>query len=157
MIAPYQNASSEAGLLFTQLMQTYSFCLQRTLKKYGLYPGQPEILFALKQFEAQHRVAPTQVQIANLVGVSRASAGVSLKRMEKSGFVKRTPDRYDSRCIRLELTSRGLEFARWCEIDMQMLFSTLLEDFEGDERKKAIAMLERMQKSISAMRTRIEG
>lgn len=34
-------AVSEA---FCELMRTYNACMQKTLSKYGLYPGQPQVL-----------------------------------------------------------------------------------------------------------------
>ncbi|MDL2257643.1 MarR family winged helix-turn-helix transcriptional regulator [Eubacteriales bacterium OttesenSCG-928-K08] len=146
------SVAREALDTYIKLNQAYNFCVQRTLSKYGLYEGQPALLF-----EIQARSTPTQNELALALGVSKASAGVSIRRMEKAGFLKRTRDVGDSRCIRVSLTKKGEEFARWCEIDMEMIANTLLEDFEAEERIEALNALERMYKGMDEMRERIKA
>ena len=70
-------AVSEA---FCELVRTYNACMQKTLSKYGLYPGQPQVLFAISKLGA-----PTQIELASQLGVTKASAGVSLRRLEEIG------------------------------------------------------------------------
>ena len=53
----------------------------------------------------------SQCDIAANIGVSRASVGVSLRRMEKSGIVKRMINQKDSRYNLVSLTEKGLEMA----------------------------------------------
>ncbi len=155
-LTPYQQIIREAGDAFMRLCQTYQFCTQRTLRKYGLYPGQPAILFAISKAQ-QEGAKPTQNQLADALGITRASAGVSLRRMEKAGFVKREADPYDTRCNRIVLTKKGAEFAHWCEMDVEMIFTNMMEDFEADERGRAVETLRRMQKGMAAMRARFES
>ena len=152
----YQKTIREAGEAFLSLYQIYQFCIQRTLRKYGLYPGQPALLFALSKAE-EDKVKLTQNDLANVLGVSRASAGVSIRRLEKAGFVKRTPDSYDTRCNRISLTQKGREFAHWCELDMDMICNNMMEDFGPEERVAAVETLRRMSKGLQAMRKRIES
>ena len=83
--------------------------------------------------------------------------GVSVRRLENTGFVKRVRDKKDTRCIRIALTQKGQDYARWCDIDFEMFFTTLLENFSGDERADALDMLERMNKSMRAFRERLES
>lgn len=44
-------AVSEA---FCELVRTYNACMQKTLSKYGLYPGQPQVLFAISKLGLAH-------------------------------------------------------------------------------------------------------
>ncbi len=134
-----------------QLCQAHTFCMQHTLQKYGLYEGQPAFLFQIRDMGN-----PSQNELAQALRVSKASAGVSLRRLEKSGFVKREQDKADSRCNRISLTKKGQEFARWCEMDVDMIANNMLEDFDGDERELAFRVLTRMLKGLDAMRTRIK-
>ena len=136
----YEQTSRRTGEALHELIQTYNFCMQRTLSKYGLYPGQPPLLFDL----------------AEKLAVSKASVGVSLRRLEKAGFVKRVQDKKDTRCNRIALTPKGQEYARWCAIDYDMLYATLLENFSGDERERVAETIERMLKSLNGLRERIE-
>ncbi len=146
------NIYTQAGVEFRTLFHTYNACMQRMLSKYGLYPGQPQMLFAIRQMEN-----PTQNELAEELNVSKASAGVSLHRLEAAGFVKRVRDKKDTRCVRITLTQKGQEYARWCDIDFEMIFTTLLEDFNGDGRDQAINTIRRMNKSLNSLRERLES
>ena len=119
-------AVSEA---FCELVRTYNACMQKTLSKYGLYPGQPQVLFAISKLGA-----PTQIELASQLGVTKASAGVSLRRLEAAGFVKRVRDKLDTRCVRIRLTQKGADYARWCDIDFEMIYTTMMETFSAEER-----------------------
>ncbi len=143
---------ADAGAEFRSLFHTYNACMQRMLSKYGLYPGQPQMLFAIRRLQN-----PTQNELAAELNVSKASAGVSLRRLEAAGFVKRIRDKKDTRCVRIALTPKGLEYARWCDIDFEVIFTTLLEDFTGDGRDQALNTVRRMNKSLTSLRERLES
>ena len=147
-----EEVTSAAGREFQALLHIYNLCMQRTLSKYGLYPGQPQLLFAVRALGT-----PTQNELAEQLAISKASVGVSVRRLENTGFVKRVRDKKDTRCIRIALTQKGQDYARWCDIDFEMFFTSLLEDFSGDERADALDMLERMNKSMRAFRERLES
>lgn len=146
------NIYDETGVEFRSLQQTYNAVIQKTLMKYGLYPGQPQMLFAIQELKS-----PTQNELAEKLCVSKASAGVSLQRLSKAGFVKRIRDKKDTRCIRIALTEKGLEYARWCAIDYEMIYTTLLESFTGDERNRALSVLSQMNKSLSGLKERLSS
>ncbi|MDD3920370.1 MAG: MarR family winged helix-turn-helix transcriptional regulator [Eubacteriales bacterium] len=149
-MAQYQKTIKETSEVFLQLMQTYQFCTQRTLRKYGLYPGQPALLQSIAETDR-----PTQNDLAARLGISKASVGISLRRLEKAGFVKRSEDKTDSRCNRITLTKKGEEFNHWCKLDVEMIFTTMLEGFEGDERQDALETLRQMLSSMQNMKERM--
>lgn len=146
------SSYAEAGAEFRSLFHTYNACMQRMLSKYGLYPGQPQMLFAIRELKN-----PTQNELAAELRVSKASAGVSLRRLEAAGFVKRVRDGKDTRCVRIALTPKGQEYARWCDIDFEMLFTTMLEDFSGEGREQTLGAVRRMNKNLGALRRRLES
>ncbi len=146
------NVYNDAGMEFRSLFHTYNACMQRMLSKYGLYPGQPQMLFAIRKLKN-----PSQNELATELNVSKASAGVSLRRLEDAGFVKRVRDKKDTRCVRVALTQKGQEYARWCDIDFEVIFTTLLEDFSGDGRDQALNTVRRMNRSLSALKERLES
>lgn len=148
-----QNYSAgDIGRAFHGLAHTYNICMQLTLGKYGLYPGQPQVLFALKELGR-----PTQNELAAHLGVGKASAGISMRRLETGGFLKRARDKKDTRCIRIQLTPKGEEYVRWCSIDYDMFFSTMVENFTMEERNEAYAMISSMGGSLKALRERLES
>lgn len=142
-------AVSEA---FCELVRTYNACMQKTLSKYGLYPGQPQVLFAINRLGA-----PTQIELASQLGVTKASAGVSLRRLEAAGFVKRVRDKLDTRCVRIRLTQKSADYARWCDIDFEMIYTTMMETFSAEERDEALSILNEMNKSLTGLKERLDG
>ena len=147
-----QYLAKNFGEAFLTLQDTYNICMQLLLGKYGLYPGQPQVLFALSKLGA-----PTQNELAAHLGIGKASAGVSIRRLETGGFVKRIRDKKDTRCIRLSLTKKGEDYARWCSIDYDMFFTTMLESFSAEERGEALACIKAMEGSLDALRSRLES
>lgn len=62
----------------------------------GLFFGQQDILLLLI-----HQPGMTLGQLSRALGVASATASVSVKRMEKAGFIEKRADRADARVIRL--------------------------------------------------------
>ncbi len=147
-----EKLTRDFGNAFLSLQHTSTLCMQLLLSKYNLYPGQPQVLFALKELGA-----PTQNELAAYLGVGKASAGVSIRRLENGGFIKRTRDKRDTRCIRISLSQKGEEFARWCSIDYEMFFTTMLESLSQDERASAYSFIQAMEKSLSGLKERLES
>ncbi|OQB24632.1 MAG: transcriptional regulator SlyA [Firmicutes bacterium ADurb.Bin182] len=150
MESQYNETVRHIGRELRELIKTYNNCMQRILNKYGLYPGQPSILFVMSKMDGM-----TQNEIARELGVSKASVGVSLRRMEKSGFVRRVQDKNDTRCNRVILTQKGLDYIRWCEIDFNMVYTTMLEDINGDKRSMILENLKCMKNSLLKLQGRL--
>ena len=129
---------------FCALVRTYNACMQKTLAKYGL--------FAINALGC-----PTQIELAAELGVTKASVGVSLRRLESAGFVKRVRDKQDTRCVRIKLTQKGAEYARWCDIDFEMIYTTMMETFNADEREGAVNTINEMNRSLTGLKERLEG
>lgn len=70
----------------------------------GLHPGQPKMLEYIRCHPGC-----TQKEAADELDVTPASAAASLKRLEKAGYVCRTPDKADARRNCLFITALGLE------------------------------------------------
>ena len=124
----------------------------------GLYSGQQDILFAVLENEGI-----TSSKLAEITGVSAATMSVSVKRMEKAGFIVKRPDENDARIMHIYPTEKAkavpgntrekinelelilkkgmdedkaLEFAHY----LQRAIDNLLEEFgncceKGDDRK----------------------
>lgn len=72
------------------------------LNEEGLFSGQHHIVMSLFHDDGQ-----TVGQIAKHLGVAPATASVSIKRMEKAGFIKREADENDARTVKIFLTDKG--------------------------------------------------
>ena len=89
-------------LISTSLIHRYH--ITKSAQRAGLYYGQPMILEYIKE----HNLC-TQKELADSLHISPASVATSIKRLEKSGFVKRSTDKDDVRKNRLSLSDDGLK------------------------------------------------
>lgn len=137
---------------FSALLRVYTACMQKTLSKYGLYPGQPQVLFAINELGA-----PTQIELAAHLCVTKASAGVSLRRLESAGFVKRVRDKQDTRCVRIKLTQKGMDYAHWCDIDFDMIYTTMMESFTPEQRENVVENIRDMAANLNALKDRLDS
>lgn len=67
----------------------------------------------LRYLEAAHRLdRPTVSDIAEALGVSRASASTAVTGLVAGGFLAKTPSAEDRRAVQVSLTDRGMEPVR---------------------------------------------
>lgn len=112
-------------LISTSLIHRYH--ITKSAQKAGLYYGQPMLLEYIKE----HSLC-TQKELADSLHISPASVATSIKRLEKSGFVKRSTDKEDVRKNRLSLTDIGLdiltEFRSICDETDKEMFKGFSEE-----------------------------
>lgn len=77
-------------------------CFNEAVAQQGLFSGQQDILFALVENEGI-----TQSRLASRMNVAPATISVSVKRMEKNGFIVKKQDELDARIIRLYPTEKA--------------------------------------------------
>ena len=104
------------------------------LTESGLHPGQPRLLDYIRRHPGC-----TQKEAADELDVTPASAAASLKRLEKAGFVRRTPDEKDARRNRLFVTEEGERrmeenFRQFDRLDGQMFSGMTDEEVEAFRR-----------------------
>ena len=121
-------------------------CSNELLKGEAIHFGQPPIFHALMEKDEQ-----SQCDIAAAIGVSRASVGVSLRRMEKAGIVKRVINQKDSRYNLVSLTEKGRIMAQRSEDIMLSLSAKKLAGFTEEEADLLISMLERVEANMLAL------
>ncbi len=118
-------------------------CLFRCLKKEKIHYGQISVLLALKGNDGCN-----QCFLAELLEVSRASIGVSLRRMEKSGLVRRETDRKDTRYNRVYVTEEGKEVLKRAEAAVEEVSRRTLKGFSDEEISSFLSMMERMNANL---------
>ncbi|KAA0011819.1 MarR family transcriptional regulator [Billgrantia pellis] len=81
--------------------------LQIFFKEYGLQTGEFDVLATLRRSGAPYRLGPTQLFEALMV----SSGGMTsrLDRLEKAGWIERSPNPEDRRGTLVSLTDEGLE------------------------------------------------
>lgn len=119
--------------------------ITKSASKVGLYFGQPMII----QYISDHDRC-SQKELAKALHISPASAAVSLKRIEKAGFIIRSQDEKDSRKNHLSVTKKGLdavrEFHKICKTTDEEMF----RGFSEEERETLHSLLKRLHKNLDS-------
>ncbi|MCD7722941.1 MAG: MarR family transcriptional regulator [Clostridiales bacterium] len=110
-----------------------------TLKQNGLYPGQEEILLTI-MFNAG--IKPQE--LANKLSTSLASISVSLKRLEKAGFIIKKPDEKDARTRHIYINETAAAALGRIHTELQSYESEIIKDFKNEELENLRNYLDRL-------------
>lgn len=94
----------------------------------GLFSGQQDVLFNIVENEGI-----TLSSLSKKLGVSGATASVSVKRMEKAGFIVKEPDENDARIIRLYPTEKAKQAPEKIKQKMDALEKILTDSMTDEE------------------------
>lgn len=114
------------GMLFQELTRIRHNAVHAALTARGLGDlGAPMILFTLKHRGEKGEIG-VQRKLSELLHVSPASIAVSIKSLERGGYVEKRQDSLDARRRRIALTPKGGEAVDNCiavfrEVDERML------------------------------------
>ena len=143
---PFVKGNNGAILQWKLRNITYErmLAVSEMLAEYDLHYAQPPVLGMIC-----HLNGATQKELADKMNTSAAAMSASLKRMQKSGLIKKDSDEADSRINKIMLTEKGKQihkdtFGKTMEIDRQML-----EGFTEEETEQLFAYLDRVQENIS--------
>ena len=116
---------------------------QRAMGRKGLRYGQPLMLMIL--YDEQ---PICQTKLADLMNVTAASVTVSLKRMEKSGWISKETKEDDMRYTHIRLTPQGEELARYCRSEMERINR---QQFVGFTPEELADFYKRMHHNLKTM------
>lgn len=115
----------------------------RALAEQGLFSGQQDILFTIVENEGI-----TMGALAEKLRVATATASVSVKRMEKAGFIEKKPDCLDARIIRLYPTEKAKIAPVKIQEQMDSLEDILAKDMT---REEILTLSDLLDKAINNM------
>lgn len=142
--------TDELNGVFDYVVSEYHACVSKVAKKYNLYVGQTEVLFLLDE-----KTNRSQKELAGELGVSKATIGVSLRRMESAGLINRITDAKDARCIRISLTDKGIDICEKCQKAYSDIYSAMFSSMNDKKRKDAFDILGKMGKSLVAVQKKL--
>jgi len=128
----------------SQLNIIHRIYIHRTAMENGIYFGQLPIL----EYVSSHDQC-TQSELAETLQVSAPSIATSIKRMQKTGLLKKIPDENDLRYNRISITEKGLGLARKCRSAFDTLDMRMFEGFSVAECEELSGYLERMIDNIA--------
>ena len=95
---------------------------------YNLQRGQFPFIYCIYS-----GMADTVTGLAKALHISAAAAGVSVKRLEKSGYVTRSTDPMDNRVTRVSLTEQGAQAAEAARVFFDKVDDAAFIGFSDEE------------------------
>lgn len=124
--------------LIIELARLFKRDFHNSFANSGLFPGQEHMIITI-----EHMEGITVSALAELFRLSLATVSVSVKRMEKSGFIKRVADEKDARIAHLYLTDK----AKACTSKLQQRCNkqeeVITAGMSDEEKKQFYSLLQR--------------
>jgi DNA-binding MarR family transcriptional regulator len=96
------SRTTSLGYLVNHAARLMERALAAEIVPHGAWPGYFPVLLALWEDDGR-----TQAELVRLVDVEQPTLANTLRRMERDGLIRRTPDPTDRRVARIRLTRRG--------------------------------------------------
>lgn len=122
--------------------RTLKRSIAKKVEKTGVYRSQHRLLMIL----GKHPDC-SQTELAERLEISPAAVAVSLKKLEKSGFISRQCQKNDNRVNQVVITEKGWEIIDQSVQYFKEMDKAFLKDFSLEELRRLEAFLERMIKN----------
>ena len=122
--------------------RTLKRSIAKKVEKTGVYRSQHRLLMIL----GKHPDC-SQTELADRLEISPAAVAVSLKKLEKSGFISRQCQKNDNRVNQVVITEKGWEIIDQSVQYFKEMDKAFLKDFSLEELGQLEAFLERMIKN----------
>lgn len=134
--------------LFHVLERKHHAAVDSLLSRNGIANiGQPVILSILSQQEGG--TIESQKELAQRLRVSPATVTVSLKSMERDGYVKKLSNAEDLRCKPISITEKGMRAARLIDEVFETLDHGMYRGFSPEELEQISDFYRRMIENLS--------
>lgn len=136
------------GITFQAVARARRQATQVELAARGLGDlGNPMILFLLEERGVNGKVA-AQRELADALHVSPATIAVSLKSLEREGYVEKLTDETDQRRKGVRLTAKGQGAIHRCFQVFQAVDQSMFEGFTPEEMEQVCAFHLRMLRNL---------
>lgn len=118
----------------------------------GIFSSQQQILMELsrKQFSSQK-------EIADRMNVSSAAIAVSLKKLERGGYISKEMDDADNRLNQITLTDKGCNVVEQSRQIFKNLNRRVFEDFKEDELEELSKLLCKLNSKLNEIDSSIKA
>lgn len=128
---------------FFNVFRVHRAVMERELCDTGVHRSQHQILM----FVSEHPNA-SQKELAKLYGVSTASIAVSLKKLEKGGYIQRIMDENDNRFNRICITKKGEQVVTDSVKLFHHMENRMFDGFSEAELTMMGEMLDRIKENL---------
>jgi len=115
--------------IFGEIVKLHFTRSHNLLEKFGIYPGQSPMLFALYNKDGQ-----SQKDLADKLRIKPATITTMINRMEKSELLTRKQDEQDQRVSRVYITEKGRETCERLKSVMRAINGECFSNFTEEEK-----------------------
>lgn len=137
------NTLTKIATIDKKIANLHNKCSAKLLISEDVHFSQLPILFSLL-----HLGDCTQCQIAEDLGISYPSVAVSLKRLEKNGYIRRTASEKDLRYNKVSLTEKGKNSAEQARDTLEKIVQQKFAGFSEEEQMLLFEFLSRMEQNL---------
>jgi len=120
--------------------------LQNYLDETGVYHAQRRLLM-----EIAHCSNVSQIDIARAMDVSAATVAVSLKKLEKGGYINKEIDEGDNRLHQITITEKGQKVVEQSKQIFELTDRKVLEGFTDEEKSTLYSLLQKLNANLVKM------
>ncbi len=118
---------------FRSLTRAHHIAQNSVFDKLGIKDiGQPVMLFILSDYKALGKTC-TQKELAKAMHLSPSTVTISIKSLERRGYIRRYTDQNDKRCNIVEITDEGVCIAQSCRQGFDGIDSAMYAGFSSEE------------------------
>lgn len=117
--------------------------------RFGLQPGEFDVLATLRRSGAPYALTPTELYEATMVTSGAMTA--RLDRLEKAGLIRRAPHPSDRRGVVVELTAKGRELIDEALAAHVANEHQILSGLTSEDREMLAKLLEKLIVSLSSL------
>jgi len=133
---------------FRNLARAHRHALGAVFGRVGINDiGQPLLLkILLNRHESGEEI--TQGELARIMNISASTLTISVKSLERHGYIHKVQDETDMRRNFLQITEKGIDAARECVKCFEEIDRAIYCDFSAAERDTAQRLLTRMTHNL---------
>lgn len=143
-----EHDPNTANYFFHALHQAHRAAVQAGLAERGLEALGSPLLMMLLQCGKENGEIPTQRELAQAMLVSPAAIAMSLKSLERLGFVEKRTDPADQRRKRVTVTPKGEAAVETCWSVLLEVDRKMMEGFSPKERRELERSHQRMLQNL---------
>ncbi|ABN52730.1 MAG TPA: MarR family transcriptional regulator [Hungateiclostridium thermocellum] len=120
--------------------------MQKFLDETGVYQAQHRLLM-----EIFRNPDASQNDIARSMDVSAATIAVSLKKLEKGGYIKRETVEEDNRFNKITITEKGNKVVEQSKQIFDLVHQKVFEGFSEEEKRTLFTLLQKLNSNLDRM------
>ncbi|WP_066715668.1 MarR family winged helix-turn-helix transcriptional regulator [Clostridium sp. Marseille-P299] len=117
--------------------------VEQSLQETGVYRSQHQLLMYISRHLNQ-----SQTEIAEGMEVTPATVAVSLKKLEKGGYIEKIVDENDNRFNKIEITEKGGTIVKDSIRIFQSIDKVMFQDFSVEELLQLQDFMIRIKKNL---------